>query len=412
MEIQALQRKAKPVIIPSKKLRRGFHEGQHAHVQSILRGNRIQPKLKLGQPNDKYENEADRVAEQVMRMPASQSSSIDGTSPGVGDSNSGTIQRACAACASDEELIQIKTNGHVTPEVTPAIGADIQLLQSGGQPLSRSERSFFEPRIGANFSNVRVHNYTKANNVARSINARAFTHGHNVVFGAGEYSPNTSAGKKLFAHELTHVVQQSGHLDQMIMRTPSISDWEFHNTDGTNTADDNCCALCPRPLGVGNRYSGRIVNGMELQPFIANHESGASYDIGRVIERSVWEKIGGSWNLLGNRPSGSDDDPNNDDECLTPMFYTPRGEYYLYVEDQPGFGSTGFLDASATEAVYKASFIESVEITDAGGTTTTDPTTCPWHTVLWLTKSGGAWAVDAARSEIELGSVTVGTTAP
>ncbi len=223
MEIQALQRKAKPVIIPSKKLRRGFHEGQHAHVQSILRGNRIQPKLKLGQPNDKYENEADRVAEQVMRMPASQSSSIDGTSPGVGDSNSGTIQRACAACASDEELIQIKTNGHVTPEVTPAIGADIQLLQSGGQPLSRSERSFFEPRIGANFSNVRVHNYTKANNVARSINARAFTHGHNVVFGAGEYSPNTASGKKLLAHELTHVVQQSGESASVSMNRNSGS---------------------------------------------------------------------------------------------------------------------------------------------------------------------------------------------
>ncbi len=68
MEIQMLQRKVKPVVNPGKKSRGRLYEGQHANVQSILHVNKIQPKLKIGQSNDKYEQEADRVAEQVMRM--------------------------------------------------------------------------------------------------------------------------------------------------------------------------------------------------------------------------------------------------------------------------------------------------------------------------------------------------------
>ncbi|MCP4401361.1 MAG: DUF4157 domain-containing protein [bacterium] len=110
----------------------------------------------------------------------------------------------------DEELIQAKIAGDVTPEVTPTISSGIQSLQDGGRPLAGSERSFFEPRFGADFSKVRVHNDTQAANVARSVNARAFTLGRNVVFGAGEYSPDASSGRKLLAHELTHVVQQNG----------------------------------------------------------------------------------------------------------------------------------------------------------------------------------------------------------
>jgi len=73
--------------------------------------------------------------------------------------------------------------------------------------LSRLERSFFEPRFGADFSNVRVHNDTLAASAAQAVNARAFTHGHNLVFGAGEYSSESLAGRKLL---VTHVLQQSG----------------------------------------------------------------------------------------------------------------------------------------------------------------------------------------------------------
>ncbi|MCP4401366.1 MAG: DUF4157 domain-containing protein [bacterium] len=170
----------------------------------------IQPKLKIGQPNDKYEQEADRVAEQVM-MPE------PWLSLSVGDSSKITplIQRQeSLEEEEDEDLIQAKTTGDVTPEVTPAISSGIQSLQGGGRPLSGSERSFFEPRFGTDFSYVRVHDDARGAKAARSVNASAFTFRRNVVFGAGEYSLDASSGRRLFAHELTHVVQQGGGADR------------------------------------------------------------------------------------------------------------------------------------------------------------------------------------------------------
>lgn len=74
--------------------------------------------------------------------------------------------------------------------------------------MSQGERNFFEPRFGADFTDVRIHNNSQAGRLAQSINARAFTLGRDVVFGSGEYSPNTSKAKRLLAHELTHVIQQ------------------------------------------------------------------------------------------------------------------------------------------------------------------------------------------------------------
>ena len=171
--------------------------------------NIIQPKLKIGALNDKYEREADRVADQVMRMPTPAQPSSTNSSQVLNNSNTPNIQRKCAGCAKEDELIQKKTSG-ATPEVTPTINSNIQSLQGGGQPLSKSERNFFEPRFGTDFSNVKIHTDSHANNTAKSINARAFTHGNNVFFGAGEYSTGSEGGKKLLAHELTHVVQQAG----------------------------------------------------------------------------------------------------------------------------------------------------------------------------------------------------------
>ncbi len=126
----------------------------------------------------------------------------------------------------DKEFIQSKTIESLTPKATPAINSSIQSLQGGGRPLSESERCFFEPRFGTNFSKVRVHNDMQATRVASSINARAFTLGHNVVFGTGEYAPNTLAGKKLLAHELTHVIQQNsaktkGIFSSVVRREPA-----------------------------------------------------------------------------------------------------------------------------------------------------------------------------------------------
>jgi hypothetical protein len=80
---------------------------------------------------------------------------------------------------------------------------------SGGSPLPATERAFFEPRFGFDLGNVRIHAGTRADEAARAINARAFTRGSDIGFAAGEFAPGTSHGRRLLAHELTHVVQQA-----------------------------------------------------------------------------------------------------------------------------------------------------------------------------------------------------------
>jgi hypothetical protein len=111
----------------------------------------------------------------------------------------------------EEELERIQTKPLVNKPapVTTGLQSQIQSLKGGGQPLPGSERAFFEPRFGADFSNVRIHNDSRAAKVAQSINARAFTLGRDVVFGAGQYSPGTTNDKRLLAHELVHIIQQT-----------------------------------------------------------------------------------------------------------------------------------------------------------------------------------------------------------
>lgn len=99
---------------------------------------------------------------------------------------------------------------------------------SGGQPLPQPAREFFEPRFNRDFSHVRVHTGARAAEAAESLNAKAFTVGRNVVFGAGRYAPGRPEGRRLLAHELTHVVQQSRHASNKI----------------------RCEFITPRPRGV------------------------------------------------------------------------------------------------------------------------------------------------------------------
>ena len=186
----------------------------------------IQSKLKVGAPNDKYEQEADLVADQVMHAPQEVPSGcipdpdavqIQASSPQptplhinpLANTITPLVQRqAEPEEEEEEELIQTKASGP-TPEVTPNIASGIQSLHGGGRSLSQSERHFFEPRIGHDFSRIHIHIDNRASDLASKINARAFTVKNNIVFGAGQYQPHNNQGRRLMAHELTHVVQQS-----------------------------------------------------------------------------------------------------------------------------------------------------------------------------------------------------------
>jgi hypothetical protein len=117
-----------------------------------------------------------------------------------------SVQRKCAAC--EEEKMQRKESSAESNSLPVQTERYVNVLPGKGKPLTQDEKKFFEPRFGYDFSDVRIHNDADANESASRVNALAYTHGNDVVFGSDQYQPGTDEGKKLLAHELTHVVQQ------------------------------------------------------------------------------------------------------------------------------------------------------------------------------------------------------------
>jgi Domain of unknown function (DUF4157) len=167
----------------------------------------VQTKLEVSQPGDALEHEADRVAQQVMRMPSSER---------VGDAISPGAPRISRYSAGS------------SPGLADVPDAVQDVLGSSGQPLDANTRGFFEPRFGRDFADVRVHTDGKASASARALRAAAYTVGNNVVFSNGRYAPGTAAGQSLLAHELTHTVQQQG-APPRVQRLPDRS---FPDTSG------------------------------------------------------------------------------------------------------------------------------------------------------------------------------------
>lgn len=106
-----------------------------------------------------------------------------------------------------------------TRSQVPAIVHDV--LRSPGQPLDATTRAFLEPRFGRDFSHVRIHSDEVAGRSAQEVNAQAYTVGKDIVFGSGRFAPETQKGRHLLSHELTHVIQQSGHPTTTLQRQPA-----------------------------------------------------------------------------------------------------------------------------------------------------------------------------------------------
>lgn len=164
----------------------------------------VQAKLALNRPNDPFEQEADAVANRVMDMPDRKAGSEAFFKPGLS-----ALQRKCARCGKEEKPLQRKPGEAHRTAAQDDLEAFVPQLAGKGMPLPQNVREFFEPRVGYDFSQVRVHTDHAAAESAQSINALAYTTGNNIVFNAGQFAPDTAAGKRLLGHELTHVVQQN-----------------------------------------------------------------------------------------------------------------------------------------------------------------------------------------------------------
>ena len=171
---------------------------------------KIHPKLTVNTPGDEYEQEADRTAAIVMRMPESRQQLARPREGGY------------AKCPEEygvREHLQAKavraddTGGTEAPPIVH------ETLRSPGQPLDSATRDFMEPRFGHDFGGVRVHTDAKAAESARSVNALAYTVERDIVFGAYQYQPGTRDGQHLLVHELAHVVQQDQAPIYAVQRT-------------------------------------------------------------------------------------------------------------------------------------------------------------------------------------------------
>ncbi|MCT8339875.1 DUF4157 domain-containing protein [Flavobacteriaceae bacterium TK19130] len=203
----------------------------------------IQAKLTVGQPNDRFEQEADRMADSVVNnisghqksstfFPASSVQSV-----GRGDlapiqkesePEEEQLQLKCSACEQEESVQKHEEEESVQPKrdhmgSSETIETVLRSSLGGGQKLPNTTRNAMEQGFGADFGNVSIHTGSNAIQMNRQLGAQAFTHGNNIYFNQGKYNPHTTTGKRLLAHELTHTLQQ-GASKPTIQRKLSVED--------------------------------------------------------------------------------------------------------------------------------------------------------------------------------------------
>ncbi|MBW4434471.1 MAG: DUF4157 domain-containing protein [Pelatocladus maniniholoensis HA4357-MV3] len=220
--------------------------GNRAATQLLANssGQYVQPKLTIGEPGDKYEQEADQVAAefvQYMNAPAL-----------LQASQNESIQRQDM---EDDELnmkpmLQRQPDGGAA---TSDLETSINQARGGGQPLADNIREPIEQALGADFSGVKIHTDAQSDQLNQSIQARAFTTGQDVFFRQGEYNPKSRGGQELLAHELTHVVQQSGGT---VQRSPYRAEdfAAISNHDATNPPQIQLYSAMEASELIENKY--------------------------------------------------------------------------------------------------------------------------------------------------------------
>ncbi len=266
----------------------------------------FQAKLTVNQPGDAHEQQADAVADQVMRMQEGDAPIVQRTAlMPVGslqrqavepEKEEMAVQRKCADCEQEEMAQRKETGGDAGGQAAPGIVNNV-LSSGGGHKMDTDTQGFMESRFGQDFSDVRVHTDNRAAESASAIQALAYTSGKDIVFGQGEYQPATSEGQRLLAHELVHVGQQGGVKRKMIQRSA-----------GGATAGGIIGGLLGAGLGigigaaaggVGGAIAGGIIGGLVgtfAGMIIGDSESAGERGLNSDEERELRRVFGGSLN--------------------------------------------------------------------------------------------------------------------
>jgi hypothetical protein len=226
-------------------------------VQGLLHTPTIQAKLRIGEPDDEYEREADRLANHVVST--TETPVVQRTCDCGGTNTSHEPCDECRKKDKEEAVVQRRHANHIGPASAPPIVHDV--VRSTGQPLEPATRTFMESRLRHDFGSVRVHTGTLAAESAGAVGALAYTVGQNVVFGPGQYAPGSEAGRRLIAHELVHTVQQGDSTDTAVQRTCSqSSDESFYRSAPNYCSDTGFSGIfhsgqCYREVPVRSSYT-------------------------------------------------------------------------------------------------------------------------------------------------------------
>jgi hypothetical protein len=285
-------------------------------IQDLLRHGAVRPKLTVSDPSDPEERHADDVARQLLNPPASSR---------VGCSCN---ESACPKCRARRRALFRKSESSSTASEPEALH---RVLRSSGRPLDSDSREYFEPRLGVDLSDVRIHTHSEAAASARALDALAYTWGTHIVFAPEQYSPRTDSGRQLLAHELAHVAHHqipealqrqaakpapslAGAKTSDPSQPPSISqgpigdvilgvpDWTFFDLrvlskDWAAKLDETSLLSVPIPdlgvrLGISGEASARAFFMATLGPgSLRNIKIGLSYKQAAVLE--VLALVGG-----------------------------------------------------------------------------------------------------------------------
>ncbi len=187
----------------------------------------IQPRLAIGKPGDRYEKEADAMADRVMRMPETESLQMQPIEEEEEMLQMQPIEE------EEEEMIQPKPVSFSSTYTAPyGIKNKLDSSNGNGQGMETGTLNFMQDRFRANFGNVRIHTGTDAIQMNEQLHAHAFTFGSDIYFNRGMYDPKGFQGKKLLAHELTHVLQQGQSIHPMIQKN---GNGEQEESSGSST---------------------------------------------------------------------------------------------------------------------------------------------------------------------------------
>jgi hypothetical protein len=307
----------------------------------------VQAKLTVGEPDDKYEKEADATADKVVqrmhddgrsgRPPVTdaptmiqhkcaacekkealqkkegepedkvQAKPIFESNVGPREEEHG-IQRKCAHCEQEEKLQRKSSSGPASG--TASIEQSLQGTKGGGAPLPNGTKEQMESSFGADFSGVRIHHDSSSVQMNRSLNAHAFTHGNDIYFNSGKYEPGTRSGQHLLAHELTHTLQQGAvsrqggavakKTDKPIQRSWYGDAWDAVS-DTASSVGSTVASGASAAWDTAKEVGSDIASGAKAVAGAAKDAAVAVYDLGADALRAIVDRLApGLISFLGN----------------------------------------------------------------------------------------------------------------